>query len=180
MAEPALEVLVRDLAREPRLLDRPLDVLAHAVQRLDVGVGRQAGEHLLELQARVRVRQASKHPRALVALGGEVERTTAELAELTTEAETAKRNLVAFRDEIARLRDERVRMLARLANATARLRLQEMLSGFSHDADIQALDGVREHIERSVEEARLTREVADEDLETAMATVLWIEASRAA
>jgi len=99
------------------------------------------------------------------ALASEVERTTAELAELTTEAETAKRNLVAFRDEIARLRDERVRMLARLANATARLRLQEMLSGLSHDADIQALDGVREHIERTVEEARLTREVADEDLE---------------
>ena len=99
------------------------------------------------------------------ALAGDVQRLTAELAELTTEAETAKRNLVAFRDEIARLRDERVRMLARLANATTRLRLQETLSGISPDADIQALDTVREHIERVVAEARLTRDLGDEDLE---------------
>jgi phage shock protein A len=98
------------------------------------------------------------------ALAAEVERVAAELAELTTEAEAAKRNLVAFRDEIARLRDERVRMLARLANASARLKLQETLTGLSPDADIQALDAVREHIERVVAEARLTREVGDEDL----------------
>src|SRR6185503_6348407 len=113
-------------------------------------------------------------------LGGEIERTTAELAELTIEAETAKRNLVAFRDEIARLRDERTRMLARLANANARLRLQEMLSGVSHDADIQALDGVREHIERTVEEARLTREVADEDLERRLGYIRDAETTAAA
>lgn len=99
------------------------------------------------------------------ALAAEVSRVTAELDELTTEAEAAKRNLIAFRDEIARLRDERVRMLARLANASARLKLNETLSGISPDADIQALDTVREHIERVVAEARLTRDLGDEDLE---------------
>jgi phage shock protein A len=51
----------------------------------------------------------------------EVERLTEELSELTREAETAKANLIAFQSEIARLRDEKVRMLARLANAKLRL-----------------------------------------------------------
>jgi phage shock protein A len=71
-------------------------------------------------------------------------------------------------------------MLARLANANARLRLQEMLSGLSPDADIQALDGVREHIERTVEEARLTREVADEDLERRLGYIRDAETTAAA
>src|SRR4029453_8837454 len=47
-------------------------------------------------------------------LGADVEGLTADLTELTAEADAAKRNLVAFQDEIARLREERVRMLARL------------------------------------------------------------------
>src|SRR5262249_302930 len=51
------------------------------------------------------------------ALAAETDRLQAELGELTTEAETAKKNLVAFQNDIARLRDEKVRMLARLANA---------------------------------------------------------------
>ena len=79
-------------------------------------------------------------------LGKDVERLTADLTELTAEADAAKRNLVSFQDEIVRLREERVRMLARLANAKARLRLHQTLSGLSPEADIQALETVREHV----------------------------------
>jgi len=98
-------------------------------------------------------------------LSAEVERVTAELHELETEAETAKRNLSTFHAEIARLRDEKVRMLARLANAKARLKLQETLTGLSPDADIRALDAVRDHINRIVEEAKVTRDLGDSELE---------------
>src|SRR5262249_24727693 len=68
-------------------------------------------------------------------LGQDIERVSGELRQLTEEAEAAKTNLVTFHNEIARLREEKVRMLARLANARARLRLQEALNGLSPDAD---------------------------------------------
>jgi phage shock protein A len=114
------------------------------------------------------------------ALGGELERLTADLGDLTTEAEAAKKNLVTFQNEISRLRDEKVRMTARLANARARLRLQETLSGLSLDADIQALDAIRDHINRLVTEAQLSREVGDSDLERRLGNIREAEANAAA
>ncbi len=62
-------------------------------------------------------------------LTAEVARVTEELAELNREAEARKKNLVAFQGEVARLREEKVRMLAKLANAKARPRLQETIKG---------------------------------------------------
>ena len=113
-------------------------------------------------------------------LSAEVERITGELRELETEAEAAKRNLSTFQNEIARLRDEKVRMLARLANARARLKLQETLSGLSPDADIRALDAVRDHINRIVEEAKVTRDLGDSDLEQRLGKIRAAEADAAA
>jgi phage shock protein A len=112
-------------------------------------------------------------------LRSEVERLTTELSELTSEAEAAKRNLIAFQENIARLRDEKVRMLARLANAKARVRLQQTLNGFSTDADLRALDAVREHIERQVTEVQLGRDL-DTDLEHRLGAIRDAEASAAA
>src|SRR6185369_12618898 len=99
------------------------------------------------------------------ALRNDVERLTTELSELTREAESAKRNLIAFQEDIARLRDEKVRMLARLANAKARIRLQQTVGGLATDADLQALEAIREHIERQVTEVQLGRDLGDRDLE---------------
>lgn len=113
-------------------------------------------------------------------LGADVERLTADLTELTAEAEAATRNLVAFQDEIVRLREERVRMLARLANAKARLRLHETLSGLSPEADIQALETVREHVNRLVAEVALVRDGADPELERRLGVIRDTEAAHAA
>ena len=113
-------------------------------------------------------------------LGADVERLTGELAELTAEADGAKHNLVAFQDDIARLRDEKVRMIARLANAHARLRLQETLRGLSPDADIRALDAVRDHVNRLVAEAQVSRDLGDTDLEKRLGTIREAEANAAA
>jgi phage shock protein A len=114
------------------------------------------------------------------ALAADVERVGADLAELTTEAEGAKQNLVAFQDQIARLREEKVRMLARLANAKARLRLQETLSGLSPEADIRALEAVREHVERLVTETQVARDVGDAELEKRLGRIKAAEADAAA
>ncbi len=114
------------------------------------------------------------------ALDADVARLRADLDELTAEAEAAKRNLVAFQDEIVRLREERVRMLARLANAQARLRLHETLSGLSPEADIQALESVRDHVNRLVAEVQLVREGADPELERRLGTIRDAEAAAGA
>src|SRR5213593_5247186 len=113
-------------------------------------------------------------------LGAEVTRLTAELTELTKEADGAKQNLIAFQNEIARLREERVRMLARLASAKARLRFQETLNGLSPDADIRALEEVRDHINRLVAETQMTRELGDGELEKRLGRIREAEAESAA
>src|SRR6058998_2269364 len=95
------------------------------------------------------------------ALGAEVTRLTAELTELTKEAEGAKQNLVTFQREIARLREERVRMLARLASAKARLRFQATLN-------------------RLVAETQVSRDLGDSELEKRLGRIREAEAESAA
>jgi phage shock protein A len=113
-------------------------------------------------------------------LTAEVARVTEELADLNREAEAAKKNLIAFQNEVARLREEKVRMLAKLANAKARLRLQETIKGISPDADIRALEEVRAHVERLVAEAQVSREVNDVELEKKLEGIREAQASNSA
>ena len=144
------------------------DELARLERQLDVAVERNDDVAALALITR----------RDQVAT--DVTRLTQELAALTEEADAAKRNLVAFQHEIERLREERTLLLARLANAKARLRLQETLSGLSPEADIRALEGVRDHVNRLVAEVHLAREGADPALERRLGVIRDAEVDRAA
>lgn len=114
------------------------------------------------------------------ALKSEVDRVTKELKELNAEAETAKKNLIAFQSDVARLREEKVHAMARLANAKARLRLQETIKGLTPDADIQALEEVRAHIDRLSAEVQVSKEVADSELAERIQQVREAEADAAA
>ena len=80
------------------------------------------------------------------ALLDELERSERELEGVRAEAEDAKNNLVRFREEIRALVREKGRMLATLANAQAPARIQQALEGLSVDAEMRALESVREHI----------------------------------
>jgi phage shock protein A len=113
-------------------------------------------------------------------LRADVERLTKDLDELTAEAETAKKNLIAFQQEVVRLRDEKHRALARLANAKARLRLQETLKGLSPEADIQALEDVRAYVDRLAAEVQVSREVGDAELAKKLDTIREAETTAAA
>ncbi len=151
-----------------RELAQRTDELTRVRAQLDLAVDRDDDPAALALIAR---REG---------LGADVERLGADLGELTAEADAAKRNLVTFQDEIVRLREERIRMLARLANAKARLKLHETLSGLSPEADIQALETVREHVNRLVAEVALVREGADPELERRLGSIRDAEAAVAA
>jgi phage shock protein A len=114
------------------------------------------------------------------ALRAECERVTNELRDLTNEAETAKKNLIAFRSDITQLREEKVRMLARLANAKARMRLQHRLGELSPDADLRALEQVRDHIERLSSEVQVGRELGDSELEQRLGDIREEQATASA
>ena len=90
---------------------------------------------------------------------------------MRSEAEEAKVNLVRFRDEIRSLVREKSRMLATLANAQARRRIQQALEGLSVDAEMKALETVREHIARISTEGRLDRELGDDGLRTRLRAI---------
>jgi len=153
------------LAKE---LERQSAELGRVRRQLDVAVDREDDVAALALIGR-------RDP-----LDAEVTRLGAELGELTKEADGAKQNLITFQNEIARLRDERVRMMARLANAKARLRFHATLSGLSPDADIRALEEVRDHVNRLVAETQLGREVEDSDLERRLGRIREAEADHSA
>jgi phage shock protein A len=97
------------------------------------------------------------------ALLEELERSERELEGLRAEAEDAKNNLVRFREEIRTLVREKGRMLATLANAQARRRIQQALEGLSVDAEMRALEGVREHIAKLASEGALERELGEDE-----------------
>ncbi|MAG31219.1 MAG: hypothetical protein CL908_10075 [Deltaproteobacteria bacterium] len=96
------------------------------------------------------------------ALFEELERAEQELDEVRVQAEEAKTNLVRFREEIRSLVREKGRMLATLANARARRRLQSAIEGLSVDAEMDALENVREHISRAVMQSEVNRELGED------------------
>ena len=99
------------------------------------------------------------------ALEGEVNELTTELEQARQDAEDAKSSLLNVQAEINKLKAEKDRMLAKMASARARLQVQEQLEGLSVDAEIKALDNVRDHINNLNAEAKLGKELAGESLE---------------
>jgi phage shock protein A len=90
----------------------------------------------------------------------DLERAEGELRRLRDEAEDAKQNLLCFREEIRALEHEKGRALALVAGAQARRRVRAALDGLSVDADVRALEGVREHVSCLASETALDRELA--------------------
>ena len=88
-----------------------------------------------------------------------------ELEKVSTQADEAKAGLVAFQGEIEKLKREKHEMLAKKANAEARIQIQETLDGLSTDADIRALENVREGIDKLQAEADVGAELDDSNLD---------------
>jgi phage shock protein A len=82
------------------------------------------------------------------------------------DAETAKSSLLQVQGEIKKLKGEKDVMLAKMASAQARIRIQEQLEGFSVDAEVKALDNVREHINNLAAQAKLGAELAESSLDS--------------
>jgi phage shock protein A len=82
------------------------------------------------------------------------------------DADDAKSSILQVQSEIKKLKAERDVMLARMQSAQARIKIQEQLEGLSVDAEVKALDNVREHIKNTIAQANLGRELADSSLDS--------------
>lgn len=94
-----------------------------------------------------------------------------EMENIANKAEEAKRALIAFASEITKLKREKEEMLAKKASAQARIQIQETLDGLSTDADIRALEGVREHINKLQAEADVGSEIKEDSLDSKLAKI---------
>ena len=102
----------------------------------------------------------------------------ADVAELKTEMETAradadsaKSSLLSVQSEIRKLQSERDSMLAKMQSAQARIKVQEQLDGLSVDAEVKALDNVRQHSKTTIAEANLGKELSESSLDARLAAL---------
>jgi phage shock protein A len=94
-----------------------------------------------------------------------------ELDSAQKDADSAKTSLLTVQSEIRKLKGERESMLAKMQSAQARIRIQEQIDGLSVDAEVKALDNVREHIRTTIAEANLGRELSDSSLDARLAAL---------
>lgn len=101
----------------------------------------------------------------------DIESISNELSKISEQAEDAKAGLLSFQAEIEKLKREKEQMLAKKANAEARIQIQETLDGLSTDADVKALDNVREHISKLQAEADIGSEIQGDSLDAKLAKI---------
>jgi phage shock protein A len=99
-------------------------------------------------------------------LTGQIDQLSGELTKISDQAEDAKKGLISFQAEIEKLKREKEGMLAKKANAEARIKIQETLDGLSTEADVKALDNVRENIKKLEAEAEIGSEIKGSSLDS--------------
>lgn len=95
----------------------------------------------------------------------EVAELKADLEGAQKDADSAKAALMNVQGEIKKLKAEKDTMLAKMQSAQARIRIGEQLEGLSVDAEVKALDNVREHIKNTIAQANLQSELKSSDLD---------------
>ena len=104
-------------------------------------------------------------------LTSDINEMKAELDSAQKDADSAKTSLIGVQSEIRKLKSERDSMLAKMQSAQARIKIQEQIDGLSVDAEVKALDNVREHIKTTIAEANLGREMSDSSLDARLAAL---------
>ena len=139
---------------------------------------KKATAELAQTEAELNVAVETNQDDLAVILIQKKNQLTNDLAEMRTDAETAqsdassaKASLIGVQGEIRKLKSERDSMLAKMQSAQARLRIQDQLEGLSVDAEVKALDNVREHIKNTIAEANLGKELSESSLDSRLAAL---------
>jgi len=104
-------------------------------------------------------------------LAADVAELKTEMEQARTDADSAKNSLLGVQSEIRKLQSERDSMLAKMQSAQARIKVQEQLDGLSVDAEVKALDNVRQHIKTTIAEANLGKELSESSLDSRLAAL---------
>ncbi len=104
-------------------------------------------------------------------LSVEVAELKSDMESAHSDADSAKSSLLSVQSEIRKLQGERDSMLAKMQSAQARIRIQEQLDGLSVDAEVKALDNVRQHIKTTIAEANLGKELSESSLDSRLAAL---------
>ena len=99
------------------------------------------------------------------AIDAEIASLQAEMEAAEKDVGTAKTALTEVKGEIAKLKAEKDRMLAKMQSAQARVRIQDQLEGLSVDAELRALENVRTGIKDTIAKAKLGDEQRESDLD---------------
>jgi phage shock protein A len=105
------------------------------------------------------------------AVDAEIASLEVELAGAEKDVDTAKTSLTEVKGEIAKLKTEKDRMLAKMQSAQARTRINDQLEGLSVDAELRALENVRTGIKDTIAKAKLGDELRESDLDVRLKTL---------
>jgi len=137
---------------------------------------KQASKEQAQTDAELNVAVETNQDDLAVILIQKKNQLTAEIAELKSDldvaqkdADSAKSSLLSVQSEIKKLKAERDTMLARMQSAQARIKIQEQLDGLSVDAEVKALDNVRDHIKNTIAQANLEKEIGESSLDQRLA-----------
>jgi phage shock protein A len=101
----------------------------------------------------------------------DIDRITSELDKVSQQAEDAKASLITFQGEIEKLKAEKDTMLAKRENAMAQKKIQDQLSNLTVDADVKALNGVRDSIHKLEAEVDIAKEVNSGSLDSKLKNI---------
>jgi phage shock protein A len=139
---------------------------------------KRATKELAQTEAELDVAMDTNQDDVALILLQKKNQLTADIAEMRGEmegaqrdADAAKASLISVQGEIRKLQAERDSMLAKMQSAQARLKIQGQLDGLSVDAEVKALENVREHIKNTIAEANLGKELSESSLDAKLAAV---------
>jgi phage shock protein A len=175
--EIAYENAINSMVAKYAQLKNATAAILRRREDLDTRVKKATAE-LAQTEAELNVAVETNQDDLAVILIQKKNQLTADLGELRTDAETAKSDadsakasLIGVQGEIKKLKAERDTMLARMQSAQARIRIQDQLEGLSVDAEVKALDNVREHIKNTIAEANLGKELSESSLDSRLAAL---------
>jgi phage shock protein A len=175
--EAVYEAAIEERVKKHRELKKAVSGIVYLRNKLSAEL-EQAEKQLVEVESQIPIAvEEGEDDVALVLLQkkdqltGKITQTQFELEKVASQAEEAKSGLIAFQGEIEKLKREKQEMLAKKANAEARISIQETLDGLSTDADIKALENVREHIDKMQAEADVGSEIKGESLDAKLSKI---------
>jgi phage shock protein A len=169
--EAVYEAAIEERIRKHRELKKAVSGIVYLRNKLQAELDQNEKE-LADVQLQIPIAvEEGEDEAALVLiekkheLDAGIERIQGELVKVSAQAEDAKSGLLQFQAEIGKLKREKIEMLAKKQNAEATIKIQDTLSGLSTDADIKALENVRETINKRAAEADVAGELKGDSLD---------------